>query len=84
MSTKVKENDLTMGPCSGCNVLGEDLPVHHTACECDEPCGNVICDDCRYTNLWAHLHDKDEAGHDIEDHYREVHIDCYHRMTKAR
>lgn len=82
------EKDPTMGPCCGCGVLGENCSVHHTACECErEICDKVICDDCRFFShpaLWAHFHEKDAEGNDIEDEYREVHIDCYHRMTMNR
>ena len=69
-------DDPSMGPCISCGTSGEDLPVHHTCCECDlEACPKAICDDCRMAGgNWAWI----EGEH--EDDTREVYIDCYHRM----
>ena len=69
------DHDPTMGPCIVCGRPGEDFSAHHTSCECDlENCVKVICDDCRHASdhwVW------------VGENTREVHIDCYRRMTRT-
>lgn len=69
--------DPSLGPCIGCASSGEDAPVPHTMCECDNPeCLFAICDSCRFgKRLWAWAGDGEDA--------REMHVSCYERASQG-
>lgn len=73
----LQSEDPSMGPCVGCEALGEEDNAQHTVCECDlETCVIAICDGCRFGDLWA------SCGPAVSS--IEVYIDCYFRMKHAR